>query len=77
MSDKINIAEILDKHRTQKGGESEELMAGIKEIVEAVIDRCVEEATVTHETVWSSQEGSSYGVDKESILQVKQMIDYE
>lgn len=81
MSDKINILQIIGKHSpllaaaiehnksTEINPENVKLV--IKEIVEAVVDKCAEEGDNLHgeyEDHWQGQ--------KESILNVKQLIDY-
>lgn len=53
----------------------------MKEIVNIVIKKCSEEATATIETEWEGNTGSEYCndysvVNKDSILKVKEMIDY-
>lgn len=82
MNDKINVCAILAKHMTQKGDRGEENLAAIKEIVEAVIDKCAEEATAKIETEWDGNTGSEYPndyavINKESILNIKKEIEYE
>lgn len=51
----------------------------IKEIMEAVVDRCAEEAEVDYFVEYGlGGEGTCcHSVKQESILQVKQMIDYD
>ena len=89
MSDTINIQEILNKHCGKHRFDSmeiEDISSAIKEIVEAVVDKCAEECkTVTTDSctgeLYRNTVPSGYdvheSVDKESILQVKQMINYE
>ncbi len=79
MKNKINIEKILKKHeylsRVVTDGRVDEkgaIKAAIKEIVEVVIDKCAEEALVD-----GDEDGYTRYVNKESIRQVKQQIDYE
>lgn len=70
MSDKINVQQILSKHiiEWQAKGDftpASPIRAAIKEIVEAVVDKCAE-ANHDHPTDSHAQH----------ILQVKQMINY-
>lgn len=72
MSDKINIIKILSKvsffnpeHSKIPGTEDHLLVQKVKEIAEAIIDKCSEEMKPT-----------AVGCDKESILNVKTMIKY-
>lgn len=51
--------------------------AAIREIVEAVVDKCAEEGCITDESIYSQQEGSTCQIDRNSILQVKKLIQYE
>lgn len=87
MSD-INIEETLNKfdqiHITGVDGESydtkgmnlDNIKAAIKEIVDLVVDKCAEEAELklAHPSDYSE---NPYLIDKESILKVKQLINYE
>jgi len=69
---KINIESILRKW--QAGGLMEDipqLKAALKEIVEAVVDKCAEVPII------EIHEHRIYKADKESILKVKQMISYD
>lgn len=73
--ERINIEEILRKHSPfladclkQANGEGSKLQSAIKEIIEAVVDKCAEKATTGVFTK---------GISKQSILQVKTLIDYE
>lgn len=79
----IDIDKILKKHNWKSLRFGKEAMKiAIKEIVEAVVDKCAEEAktedmggvVIDHDgdSVWSSHEV----IDKESILNVKKMINY-
>lgn len=85
MNDKINIKGILKKHTSINSEESwgrngkfeiTNYKAAIKEIVEAAIDKCANEAEAI-EGYNTGFSGSAASVDKESILKVKEMIDYE
>jgi hypothetical protein len=74
----INIEAILDKHLPYPLVDHTTMYvkAAIKEIVEAVIDKCAEDCIKQ----WCS-DGESTGMwldinDKESILKVKEMINY-
>lgn len=73
----INIQEILEKHPPNGG------MDAIKEIVEAVIDKCAEEARIHQIGLYGSANRFEIDngevtivADKDSILNVKQKIDY-
>lgn len=100
MSDKINIPAILAKHITQKGDPEEENYAAIKEIVEAVIDKCAKGAKIDNISSWSeasyatssktrkkfetkthNRNGSvsyeEYIINEQSILKIKEEIEYE
>lgn len=76
----INIEAILSKFPSRDEKEEyllkSDVKAAIKEIVEAVVDKCAEEASLTDESFHSMQEGSIMQIDKESILKVKEMISY-
>ncbi len=68
---KINVEKILQKW--QVGGLMEDipqLKSAIKEIIEAVIDKCAEVPII------EIHEHRIYKADKESILKIKQEIDY-
>ncbi len=56
-----------------------DVKAAIKEIVEAVIDKCAEKAKTRGFAIddGSDSGGTAIGVDKDSILNVKKMISYE
>jgi hypothetical protein len=80
---KININEILSKYQPQSSVNSIALSQAalvgeidykpaIKEIIDAVIDKCAEEATVCLVTYTQT-----HIVHDKSILQVKDMIDYD
>lgn len=82
--EKININDILSKK--SQGAisypnllvfEKDDLNAVIKEIVEAVVNRCAESARIERgiNTGFMGKPNSSY-VDKQSILKVKEEIDY-
>lgn len=76
--EKIKIEEILKRHNTLgvyqlTGGR---LQAAIKEIVEAVVDKCKELAEV-EDTHTNKVASDVYIVNEESILQVKNQIDYD
>ena len=87
MSNKINIEAILCKRIkifSSKGSIADETIrrnvkAAIKEIVEAVIDKCANEANVDY-FLEGGVDGQGYdcihNVDKDSILDVKNHIDY-
>lgn len=74
---KINVEGILEKHTGLKGltSLSDALKSAIKEIVEAVIDKCSEEAEVDFRDAPCVD--MRYKIDKKSILNVKKMISYE
>ena len=93
MNNIIDIEEILNKHsmnlevlktvvnRDGKGGtEYDRLQVAIKEIVEAVVDKCAEEAEVDY-FLEGHPEDSGYAcihsVDSNSILKVKKLVKYE
>lgn len=86
MSDKINIQAILAKHPLVMPsgvaiGQAALLgqtnwTAAIKEIVEAVVDKCAEEAEAI-EGYNTGFSGNAASVDKQSILNVKNMINYD
>jgi heterodisulfide reductase subunit C len=71
MNNKINIQEILGKTA---------MKAAIKEIVEAVVDKCAEEAELGEDRKLCNNCNMCHGeciiIDKESILQIKQIVDY-
>lgn len=82
MSDKISVERMLDKHELDLEHTTAsfriKVTAAIKEIVEAVVDKCAEKVKTksiekydNHETYYENH------IDKQSILQVKQMINYE
>lgn len=85
MSDKINIEDILKKYPKVFYEDSPDSLGTaieyydvktiIKEIVEAVVDKCAEE--VDYVCTDGSNKIYSNEIDKDSILQVKQMINYE
>jgi hypothetical protein len=93
MSDKMNVGEYLYKLSYQEDVDGEvviiskkDLLEAIKEIVEAVIDQCAEEAKTVNIDSCTGEEyryGAPSGydvheaVDKESILQIKQIVNYE
>lgn len=90
MSNKIKVEDILKRHCTTTtlysvnkeidgySCQEDNVIAAIKEIVEAVIDKCVEEAKTRLETYSSPHESEwDYKIDRNSILNVKKMIDYE
>ena len=75
----ININEILSRHSKNYGVidnnpraimKASEVKDAIKEIVEAVIDKCAEEAELDVDSAYNPF------VSKESILNVKQQIKY-
>jgi hypothetical protein len=84
MSDKINIQEYFKKYSNlyqfEEGApeymlDKEDFANAVKEIVEAVVDKCLDHAK-------AKENPADFGtgeiwVDPQSILQVKQMIDYE
>lgn len=68
----INIQDILEKN-----GISELTLGAkqaLKEIIEAVIDKCAEEAKLEYEPFY---EDCDPWINQQSILAVKQMINYE
>ncbi len=79
----INIEEILEKHHGLNSDEDgydifylNEIKAAIKEIIEAVIDKCAEKAEAIEG--WNTGfSGSASSIDKESILNVKNLINYD
>lgn len=85
MSERINVEAILKKHTKSNpfyngmpasGPEkSTDYKAAIKEIVELAIDKCKENASYELTAPW--EEGVDREIDKNSIEQVKQLIDYE
>jgi hypothetical protein len=101
MTEKINVEAILNKHGIIEGHTlhsnpndiNKELKTAIKEILEAVVDKCAEsslllvtpydqeEYTNTNiKSDWANKEhidGFEVDVSQQSILQVKQQIDYE
>lgn len=81
MSDIINIKEYFKKYSNlyhfEEGNPEyliceEDFRSAIKEIVEAVIDKCKKEATID-----ADEGGFTEFVDKQSIDNVKTMIKYE
>ena len=79
---KINVEEILKKHYVQRGDELQQikLRMALREIVDKVVDKCAKKAKVAE----STQEvlnlaGVPYrnDIDKQSILAVKEEVDYE
>jgi hypothetical protein len=83
---KINVEKILKKHGLEKPDENSKLVeridyklikVAIKEIVKAVVDKCAEEATTKGYYTGINDEPDYDIVDKESILKVKQEINYE
>lgn len=92
MSDKINIQEIIQnrfgftdeemiklKKSLSKAGwaDWQNWMDAIEEIVETVVDKCAEEVDLTGFAAEFMQEGAYEAIDKDSILNVKQMINYD
>lgn len=82
MSERINVEAILKKTNPNLATEYSkrpELKAAIKEIVELTIDKVKQKATTCKpdEDLCSNCYGTSGHVDKDSIEQVKQLIDYE
>lgn len=73
----INIEEILKKHESFFNHEEfiPPIKDAIKEIVEAVIDKCAEEAKTKDLSKMPYEEDMV--VDEKSILNVKKMINYE
>lgn len=83
MNKTINIQEILKQHlgvdETDMGAMQglPVLTEAIKEIVEAVIDKCAEDFIINQlESSWGHKTGE-VEIDPESILDVKKMINYE
>lgn len=78
---KINVEKILKQNNCFpfKAHSYNDILEAIKEIIEAVVDKCAEEARTKTTSNFDGYESSDYFevVDKDSILQVKQMIDYE
>lgn len=81
MSDKINVPAILDKYGWKEtyNDSPSGLQAAIKEIIEAVIDKCAAYAETKKEIEYSDGIGSYevQVIDKESILNIKKEIEYE
>lgn len=86
MTDKINIEEIFKKYANlyqfEEGDpeyllDKEDFKAAIKEIVEAVVDKCAEEVKLTEFGYEAMQEYSSKAIDKQCILNVKTLVVYE
>ena len=74
---KINIEEILERHLPLVKWPQPLLIAAIKEIVEEVVDRCVEEAEVEYFNEYYDNESTCvHSVKEESILKVKEEVDY-
>ena len=78
---KINVSEILQSHGQRLVNmyhNREVLKLAIKEIINAVIDECAEEAETKSQNEFSDDIGNYeiQVVDKESILKIKQEIDY-
>lgn len=73
MSDKINVQEILKKHIGSRDIYDDRMKAAIKEIVEAVVDKCAKEAKTKDLDRW----GDFVVPDEDSIVQVKQMVNYD
>jgi hypothetical protein len=78
MSDKINIQEILKKYGERFANlyqNKEEFRTAIKEIVEAVVDKCGDHMALT---LKNGQDTPKKLVPiQRTIDEVKQMIDYE
>lgn len=83
MSERINIEAILKKNiaitydKVMSKDTKNNLKAAIKEIVELAIDKAANNAeleTISSTYMWKD---GTQQVDKRSILQVKQLIDYE
>ena len=78
MSDKINVEKILGKdgwYWQTHDDDKPAVKRAIKEIVEAVIDKCAENAKLG-ETEHGLEAGWKF-VDKKSILNIKKEIEYE
>lgn len=87
--DNINIQAIIGKHSPLLAAalehnkpteiNPENVKAAIKEIVEAVIDKCAEEADIIQDGYFNSDGGYEdlSIINKESILAVKNQINYE
>lgn len=82
--ERINIEEILkkydvshfsSKHAKIKGTEDWKLIQAIKEIVDTVVDKCAAKALIDTVNLGASEFQTV--VDEESILNVKNLVDYE
>lgn len=80
MVSKINVEEILNQFPSRDDKNEYILKSdakkAIKEIVEAVVDRCAEEVDLTEFAAEFMQEGVYEAVDKQSILKVKEHVEY-
>lgn len=74
---KINVEKILLKHCGNWSSiDREEAREAIKEIVKAVVDKCADEAKIEYR-YWNVKEaGEAPFIDKQSILAVKEEVDY-
>jgi hypothetical protein len=81
MSDKIKIREILERHvdiqYSMSRNAVEKTLLAIEEIVEAVVNECAAKAKLTDLAQEFLQEIASEAIDKESILKVKEIFDYD
>ena len=90
MSSKINVEEIISKHiksfekdfilyKVQYPIRYKQIKEGIKEIIETVVDRCEKEAKTKTTCNFDGFESSNNFeiIDKDSISEVKKMINYE
>ncbi len=85
MSDKINIEAYFKKYSNlyqfEEGSpeyliDKEDFKAAIKEIIETVIERCAENAEI-HTEFFDEKDNPIYQINRQSILNVKTMINYE
>lgn len=76
MSDKIKVNDILDKHFMFQNHEEfrEQALAAVKEIVEKAIDMAADEADLKYQDFG---DGDLEGGDKQSILNIKKLFDYD
>lgn len=75
--DKINVRSIFDKYLGSNMYDSYDFDDIIKEIVELVVDKCAEEVSLTGFAAEFMQEGAHEAVDVDSILKVKEEVNYE
>ena len=72
--ERINVSDILKKHIGSRDIYDEKMQAAIKEIAEAIVDKCGQEAEAYNKAKFPGDVNPQ--VDIDSILQVKQLIDY-